>query len=156
MGTFLLLLCVLAAIFTVGPLGLAPWYGLRGIRRKDADAVEQATKWTTLFGGGATVTGLLGAATLAFSDTYDYNTPWVVIATTLTLVLLALVFLWTVPSLRKGASLLTGRDADPARPAGEVNAQLEAATGRIAAAAGTTLLLIVAIIIMAVTRPFGV
>ncbi|MBA3489430.1 MAG: hypothetical protein H0T78_07780 [Longispora sp.] len=156
MGNFLLLLCVLAALASVGPSALLPWYGLRGIRRRDTDDVEQAAKLLPIFGGGLALTGLLGAVAISFSDTYGFDTPWVIISITLTLVLLAVVYAWTVPALRKGAKLLGGSPDSKVKEVNHPADALDNVAGRVGAAAGVTALLIVLITIMVVTRPFGV
>lgn len=178
MTTLLVVVHVLAAIFVVGPLGVAPLLGLRGIRRRDADRIHAAAQQTTLFGAGSIVVSALGAGAVATNDRYDFTTPWVTISMTLYVVALAITFAATVPALRGAARLVEigppqasaavagddqaaavdrGDTPPPTTTADDLTAQskLDSARGRVLVSASMILIIFAAIAVLMVTKPFS-
>lgn len=181
MTTLLVVVHVLAAIFVIGPLCVAPLTGLRGIRRRDPDRVHAAARQTALFGAGSVVVGALGAAAVAAGDRYDFTTPWVTISATLYVVALVITFAATVPALRGAARVVgagtpqlgappppAGTDADRgatvdhddtglATTADDLFSQskLDSAQGRVGVSAVAMLLIFAAIAVLMVTKPFS-
>ncbi len=170
MQTFLHVLHVAFAILLVGPLLLAPFLGIRGIRRRDVDEVRQATRWTAVFGLGTLVVALFGVATAATSKEYTLHTTWITVSMTLYVVALLLVFVWAVPALRRAARMVEGgvleqpEPTEPTEPEATVTAsgpqlaskaQLDTVSGVVAAAGGVVALLFLVVTALMVIKPFG-
>ncbi|GAA5195215.1 hypothetical protein GCM10023322_61460 [Rugosimonospora acidiphila] len=165
---------VLAAVLLIGPFTLAAFLGYRAIRRHDADNTRWAGRILARFGLGSLLVALLGVGALSSSDRYTFRTPWVIISLTLYVITMGLATGYTVPAIRRAASMIeqsvperlsapgTGEpnkseeEASPLPPAELATKQrLDAVAGRIAGSGGLVLLLIVVITILMVTRPFG-
>jgi uncharacterized membrane protein len=183
MHTFLLMLHVVAAVFLVGPLVVAPMSGLRALRLGNAPAVRDAARQTTLYGMLSVLVFGLGAAVVPTEpEDYTFGTPWVIIAMTLYILTLLVVLGLVAPALNKAANLLgaanpaepetgVGDAADeplpPAPPPGpaapvalqdqspEVRAKLDALRGRVAASSGITAGMLLVITVLMVVKPFG-
>ncbi len=170
MQTFLQLLHVAAATILVGPLLLAPFLGLRGIRRRDVDEIRQATRWTAMFGAGTVVVFLLGVATTATSKEYSFRTTWITVSMTLYVVAMFLVYVWAVPALRRAARMVEGgvldqpaptepEEPDPTvtatGPQLATKAQLDSASGVVGAAAAVLAILFLVVTTLMVVKPFG-
>jgi uncharacterized membrane protein len=186
MHLFLQTLHVLAAVFLAGPLVIAPMTGLRALRAGDERGVREAVRTTWLFGLLSLVIAGLGMLVVAVPDKpkeYGFGTPWVIISTTLYILVLAGVLLAVVPALRSAARLLAPEPViavqpDTAEPGpGDtatfaaaadtsvlippsqrdpaVRTKLDALRGRIAATSGIVAVLVLVIAILMVTKPFG-
>ncbi|WP_238010718.1 DUF2269 family protein [Dactylosporangium sp. AC04546] len=157
MERFVVLVHVLAAVLLIGPLVLAGFVGRRAIRKNDADEARQAFvagRWAT---AGSIVVALFGALAVAVSSRYTFATPWVIISSTLFVVLLGVSAGYTVPALRKAARLLQQRSAVAAldEPDGVERERLSALGDRLAGAAGLSFVIVCVIVVLMVYRPFG-
>ncbi|MGH3715621.1 MAG: DUF2269 family protein [Micromonosporaceae bacterium] len=152
MGTLLVTLHVLTAIFLIGPLTLAPFIGLRAVVRRDADAVRRAARTTMLLAGASGLVFLLGIAATANSDVIHYSTPWVVISITLSVIALVGLLLVAAPSLRTVAGMIDdGTIASDAH----AKAKMDSLRGRIGASAGLAALAWALVVILMMTKPFS-
>lgn len=174
---------VLAAVFLIGPMAIAPMLGLRAIRRHDARGVHEAARTTTLYTLlSLIVTGLGFLAVAVGSDRWAFSDAWIVISITLYVIALLLGIGVVAPGLTGAARLLDGSTPTPAtplappstpadssldaptlpEPAGtdtatidvEARRKLDASYGRIAASSGIVALLLMIIVIFMVVRPF--
>ncbi|GAA0732976.1 hypothetical protein GCM10010199_50680 [Dactylosporangium roseum] len=157
MQRFVVMLHVLAAVLLIGPLVLTGFWGRGAIRRGDADGTRQAfrvARWAT---AGSLLVAVLGALAVAWSGRYSFGTPWVVIATTLYLVLLGVSAGYTVPALRRAGLLLQRRSAVTAleEPDDTERDRLSGLASRLAGAGGLSLAVAATIVILMVLRPFG-
>lgn len=107
MSTVLNTLHVVLAVLVIGPLVLAPFAARRAIRKRSADGVRLAANQTALFGAGAVVVAGLGVATVLTGEAWTMVTPWVLIASTLFVVALAVTWGYAVPALRRAASMVS-------------------------------------------------
>jgi uncharacterized membrane protein len=172
MHTFLVLLHVLAAVFLIGPLVVAPMFGLRALRLGNATAVRDAARQTTLYGLLSLVVFAFGALAVATEEKdYTFGSVWVSVSMTLYILTLLLVLLVVAPALGKVAKLLgapvpdgdeDGDDEPAATPlvplaaqAPEVKGVLDALRGRIAASSGIVAVLVLATTVLMVLKPFG-
>jgi uncharacterized membrane protein len=108
---FLRTLHVVAAVLLIGPLLAAPFVAWWAIRRRDAETVRFAANQMALFGAGTLVVAGLGLATLVTGDEWTTTTPWVLVAATLFVVALGLIWGYAVPGLRRAASLVAEENA---------------------------------------------
>ncbi|MFB9177921.1 DUF2269 family protein [Dactylosporangium sucinum] len=157
MERFVVLIHVLAAVLLIGPLVLAGFWGRRAIRRGDADEARQAFvagRWAT---AGSVVVALFGAFAVAATPRYTFGTPWVIISSTLYVVLLGVSAAYTVPALRKAARLLQRRSAVAAldEPDDAERERLSALADRLGGAAVLSLVIVCVIVVFMVYRPFG-
>lgn len=169
MHTFLVLLHVLAAVFLIGPLVMAPMYGLRALRLGDAGGVHNAARQTMLYGLLSLVVFAFGTLAVATTDEdYTFGSVWVTVSMTLYILTLLLVLLVVAPALGKVAKLLTApepedEDAEPtatplvplAAQAPEVKGLLDGLRGRIAASSGIVAVLVLVTTALMVLKPFG-
>ncbi|MCW2503737.1 MAG: conjugal transfer protein TrbL [Actinomycetia bacterium] len=185
MHLFLLTLHVLAAVFLAGPLVIAPMTGLRALRAGDERGVRDSVRTSWLFGLLSLVIAGLGLLVVPTRPKeYGFGTPWVIISTTLYILVVAGVLLVLVPALRSAAKLLTPEPriavqpdttaepgpgdtatfasaADtsvlipPSERDPEIRAKLDALRGRIAATSGIVSVLVLVIAVLMVTKPFG-
>lgn len=107
MNTFLNAVHVVTAVLLVGPLVVAPFAARWLIGLRNADGVRLAANLVALFGVGIVLVAGFGVATLFSSDEWTPTTPWVLIAATLFVVALGLVWGYAVPALRTAASLVS-------------------------------------------------
>jgi uncharacterized membrane protein len=121
--TFVLTLHVLAAVLIIGPFALAAFSGHRAIRRDDADDTRDAARFMARFGAGSLLVALLGVGALAGSDRYTFRTPWVIISLTLYVVAMGVATGYTVPAMRKAATLIEASAGGKAAPAPAVAAE---------------------------------
>ena len=179
MTTFVLTLHVLAAVFLIGPMAIAPMMGMRAIRRHDARGVHEAARTTTLYTLLSLVVAGLGfLLTAVGSDRWSFGDAWIVISTTLYVIALLLGIGVVAPGLTGAARLLDASTTVPAtplttptapdataetpEPAGtdtatidvEARRKVDAAYGRVAASSGIVALLLLIIVILMVVRPF--
>ncbi|MGH3737961.1 MAG: DUF2269 family protein [Micromonosporaceae bacterium] len=152
MGTLLVTLHVLTAIFLIGPLTLAPFFGLRAVVRRDADAVRRAARATMLLAATSGVVFGFGIGATALSDRFSYGTPWVTISITLSVVALLALLLVATPALRSIAGLISDGEiaTDP-----HAKAKMDSLRGRVAASAGLTALIWAIVVILMMTKPFS-
>jgi len=177
MHTFLVLLHVLAAVFLIGPLVIAPMFGLRALRLGAADAVRDAARQTTLYGLLSLTVFAFGVLAVATEeDDYTFRSIWVNVSMTLYILALLLVLGVLAPSLGKAARLLSAPESvqvDPvdgelpqpepaptqpvplAAQEPEVKGKLDALRGRIAASSGIVAVLIFVTTVLMVLKPFG-
>jgi uncharacterized membrane protein len=177
MGTFVITLHVIAVVLLVGPMVVAAFSARRGIKARDAKAVQTASRVLTLFGFGYLLVGLLGVLAVSTNSQYRFGAPWVVISITLFVVILALVFGYNAPATHKAARMIrsgaldTTLDAEPEMSAPvtpptdepQQHAGSRATTGqhlaeisaRITLTGLLTLLGVVLIVILMVVKPFG-
>jgi uncharacterized membrane protein len=184
MHLFLLTLHVLAAVFLAGPLVIAPMTGLRALRAGDERGVRDSVRTSWLFGLLSLVIAGLGLLVVPTRPKeYGFGTPWVIISTTLYILVLAGVQLAVVPALRSAAKLLapepviavqpdtaepgpgdtatfaSAADTSVLIPPSErdpaIRTKLDALRGRIAATSGIVAVLVLVIAILMVTKPFG-
>jgi uncharacterized membrane protein len=168
---------VLAAVLVIGPFALAGFAGHRAIRRNDADDTRDAARFMARFGLGSLLVALLGIGALAASDRYTFRTPWVIISLTLYVVAMGVATGYTVPAMRKAATLIEAGDQpapveQPAPVAGEGDVEgdtpvppagfnaatlerLNGIAGRVIGSGALVLVLVALITILMVTRPFG-
>ncbi|SHN34839.1 DUF2269 family protein [Cryptosporangium aurantiacum] len=179
MTKFVLTLHVLAAVFLIGPMAIAPMMGMRAIRRHDARGVHEAARTTTLYTLLSLVVAGLGFLLIAVNnDRWSFGDTWIVISTTLYVIALLLGIGVVAPGLTGAARLLdasttvpatplstpaeTTVDPTTAEPAGtdtatidvEARRKVDAAYGRIAASSGVVSLLLLIIVVLMVVRPF--
>src|SRR5918993_1128786 len=108
MHTFLLTLHVVAAVFLIGPLAIAPMTGLRGIRKQEAGTVRDAARLTMLYGLLSLIVFGLGVAVVPTRpERYTFGTAWIVISMTLYIIAVLATLLVVAPSLGQAAKLLT-------------------------------------------------
>jgi hypothetical protein len=105
-STFLNTLHVVLAVLVIGPLVVAPFAARRAITSRNADGVRFAANQVALFGAGTMLVAGFGVATVLTGDEWTMITPWVLIASTLFVVALGLIFGYAVPALRRAASLV--------------------------------------------------
>ncbi|GAA4204961.1 DUF2269 family protein [Actinocatenispora rupis] len=171
MFTLLLTLHVLLAIFLIGPLAMIPMTAMRSIRKRDASAVGDAARQTTVYGLASIVVFLLGFGVAGSkSNRFSLGDPWITISMTLYVIALVLVLAVLVPDLRRAAKLLTAGVPDAPKPAkgdepeetvsataSELaeHARLSSVRARVSAIGGLVALLFIAIIVLMVTKPFS-
>ena len=177
MHTFLVLLHVIAAVFLIGPLVIAPMFGLRALRTGNVGGLHDAARQTTLYALLSLVIFAFGVLAVATEDDdYTFGTIWVNVSITLYILALVLTLLVVAPALNKAAKLITAPasvQVDPvdgelptpepgpapivplASQEPEVKGKLDALRGRIAASAGTSSVLILVITALMVLKPFG-
>jgi uncharacterized membrane protein len=177
MHTFLVLLHVVAAVFLIGPLVIAPMFGLRALRTGNPDGLRDAARQTTLYGLLSLVVfgfGVLAVATE--DDDYTFGTIWVNVSLTLYILALLLTLLVVAPALNKAAKLITAPSTVQVDPVDgelpapepgltapvplsaqqpEVKGKLDGLRGRIAASSGIASVLILVITALMVLKPFG-
>jgi uncharacterized membrane protein len=117
-STFLNTLHVLAAVLLTGPLLAAPFAARRAIARRSTYGVRVIANLLALFGAGSLLVAALGVATVLAGDEWELTTPWVLIATTLYVVALGLIWLYAVPALRRAAHLLEAAEPAPTPESG--------------------------------------
>lgn len=180
MTKFVLTLHVLAAVFLIGPMAIAPMMGMRAIRRHDARGAHEAARTTTLYTLLSLVVAALGFVLIAVgNDKWSFGDAWITISVTLYVIALLLGIGVVAPGLTGAARLLdasttvpatplttsdtaAGTDAGLTEPAGtdtatidvEHRRKIDAAYGRVAASSGIVALLLVIIVIFMVVRPF--
>lgn len=177
MHTFLVLLHVVAAVFLIGPLVIAPMSGLRALRRGNADGLHDAARQTTLYGLLSLVVFAFGTLAVATEDKdYTFGSIWVNVSMTLYILAFLLVLAVVAPSLGRAAKLLSAPsavDVDPvdgelpapepgpvalvplSAQAPEVKGKLDALRGRIAASSGIVSVLLLVTVALMVLKPFG-
>ena len=177
MHTFMVLLHVVAAVFLIGPLAVAPMFGLRALRTGNTDGLRDAARQTTLYGLLSLIVFGFGALAVATEDNdYTFGSIWVSVSITLYILALLLTLLVVAPALSKAAKLITAPgtvqidpvDGElPAPEAGqattvplasqepEVKGKLDALRGRIAASSGIVSVLILITTALMVLKPFG-
>ncbi|GAA3385712.1 DUF2269 family protein [Cryptosporangium minutisporangium] len=182
MTTFVLTLHVLAAVFLIGPMAIAPMMGMRAIRRHDARGVHEAARTTTLYTLLSLVVAGLGfLLTAVGSERWSFSDAWIVISITLYVIALLLGIGVVAPGLTGAARLLDASTTVPAtpidaagdsttpesaapvtEPAGtdtatidvEARRKVDSAYGRIAASSGVVSLLLLIIVVLMVVQPF--
>lgn len=172
MYDFLVALHVLSAVLLIGPFALAAFAGYRAIRRHNADDTREAARWMARFGLGSILVVILGFGALGMSDEWTFGTPWIIISITVYLITMGIATGYTVPALRKAATLVEsdtlGRPgmaqsaADETGPTVTASAdelatrgRLDAVAGRIAGSGAIVLLGVAIITVLMATRPFG-
>jgi len=177
MHTFLVLLHVLAAVFLIGPLVVAPMAGLRALRLGDGGRLQDAARQTTLYGLLSTTVFVFGVLAVATEDDdYTFSTIWVNVSMTLYVLALLLILLVVAPALNKSAKLinapatvtvdpvdgeLPAPEPGPVAPVPltaqepEVKGKLDALRGRIAASSGMVSVLLLVTAALMVLKPFG-
>lgn len=120
MHTFLVTLHVVAAVFLIGPMAIAPMAGLRGIRQQDTGTVRAAARQTMLFALLSLLVFGFGVAIVATGhEDYSFGTAWISISMTLYLLVLLITTLVVAPSLGQAVKLLTtGSTVDTSAAAG--------------------------------------
>lgn len=117
MTKFVLTLHVIAAVFLIGPMAIAPMMGMRAIRRHDARGVHEAARTTTLYTLLSLVVAGLGFVLIAVgSDKWSYGDAWIVISSTLYVIALLLGIGVVAPGLTGAARLLDASTTVPATP----------------------------------------
>ncbi|GAA0267110.1 DUF2269 family protein [Cryptosporangium japonicum] len=176
MTKFVLTLHVLAAVFLIGPMAIAPMIGMRAIRRHDARGVHEAARTTTLYTLLSLVVAALGFVLIGVSNgRWSFGDAWITISMTLYVIALLLGIGVVAPGLTGAARLLDASTPVPAtqvpvtdtavetpEPAGtdtatidvETRRKVDAAYGRVAASSGIVALLLIIIVIFMVVRPF--
>jgi uncharacterized membrane protein len=179
MTKFVLTLHVLAAVFLIGPMAIAPMLGMRAIRRHDARGVHEAARTTTLYTLLSLVVSGLGFLLVAVGNSrWSFSDAWIVISITLYVIALLLGIGVVAPGLTGAARLLDASTTVPAtplsaaepatdpaltpEPAGtdtatidvEARRKLDSAYGRVAASSGVVSLLLLIIVVFMVVRPF--
>ncbi|WP_417554394.1 DUF2269 family protein [Microbacterium sp.] len=140
MGTVMILLHVLTAVFIVGPMAIIPMTGLRTLRSGNASAVRSLAKSTAIFSWLSLLTFLLGFG-VAGMWKISMGTPWVLMSTIAYVIAFVLSTFVVVPQMRKAADQVEDAAAG-AKPA---------AYGAVAAFSGiTSLLLLVVVVLMVV------
>lgn len=119
MHTFLVTLHVVAAVFLIGPMAIAPMSGLRGIRQQDAGVTRAAARQTMLYALLSLLVFGLGVAVVPTGHDYTFGTAWITISMTLYLIVLLVTTLVVAPSLGQAVKLLTsGSSVDTSVAAG--------------------------------------
>ena len=117
MHTFLTTLHVLAAVFLIGPLAVAPMTGLRAIRHQDVATVRGSARQTTLYGLLSLVVFGLGLAVVPTEHRhYSFGSAWITISMTLYIIALLITLLVVAPSLMRAAKLLATGAVDEEQP----------------------------------------
>ena len=178
MTKFVLTLHVLAAVFLIGPMAIAPMMGMRAIRRHDARGVHEAGRTTTLYTLLSLVVAGLGLVLIAVGNgRWSFGDAWITISMTLYVIALLLGIGVVAPGLTAAARLLDSSTTVPATPLSTATAtdatetlepagtdtatidvehrrKIDAAYGRVAASSGIVALLLIIIVIFMVVRPF--
>lgn len=152
MRTLLVTLHVLAAIFLIGPLTLAPFIGLRAVVRRDAAAVHRAARTTMVLAAASGLVFLLGIGATASSEVIRYSTPWVTISITLSVIALLALLLVAAPALRSIAGMI--EDGTVAADS-HAKAKMDSLRGRIGASAGLAALAWALVVVLMMTKPFS-
>jgi uncharacterized membrane protein len=164
---FVVTLHVLSAVLLIGPLLFATFGGYQAVRRHDAEGTRSAASMMARFSLGSLLVALLGVGAIFASDRFSFRTPWVIISSTLYVIMMGLATGSTVPALRRAARVLD--EGVLARPALEEEPSSVSATttevvnkerldnlaGRIAGSGGLVTLAAVAITVFMTVRPFG-
>lgn len=152
---FLVLLHVLTVVFVVGPAALAPWDGVRGLARRDADEIHTAGRRSMMFNAATAVVFASGLAAVTASDEHSVTAPWIVISITLYVVALTLGVGVVPATLSRIAKKVKIAAADVAAAAPEVDAIVQRNRGRLGAMAALTGVLYAVIVMLMVLRPFS-
>jgi hypothetical protein len=167
---FVVTLHVLSAVLLIGPLLFATLSGYRAVRRHDAEGTRTAAGMMARFSLGSLLVALLGVGAIFASDRFTFRTPWVIISSTLYVIMMGLATGSTVPALRKAARVLDeGVLARPLPSTEEEEApavsgtttevvnkeRLDNLAGRIAGSGGLVTLAAVTITVFMTVRPFG-
>jgi uncharacterized membrane protein len=177
MHTFLVLLHVIAAVFLIGPLVIAPMFGLRALRLGNTDGLRDAARQTTQYGLLSLIVFAFGVLAVATEDDeYTFSTIWVNVSMTLYILALLVVLLIVAPALNKASKLVSAPatvqvdpvdgelpppEPGPASPLPlasqepEVKGKLDALRGRIASSSGIVSVLLLATTALMVLKPFG-
>lgn len=171
MFTLLLTLHVLFAVFLIGPLTMVPMTAMRSIRKRDASAVADAARQTTIFGLASIVVFVIGFGVVGTKPSrFSLGDPWITISMTLYVIALVLVLAVLVPDLRRAAKLLTAGVPEAPKPTkGDEpeetlsatpteladHARISSVRARVSAIGGLVTLLFIAIIVLMVTKPFS-
>lgn len=118
MYRFIVTLHVLSAVLLIGPLLFATLSGYQAVRRHDAGGTRAAAGLMARFSLGSLLVALLGVGAVFASDRFTFRTPWVIISSTLYVIMMGLATGSTVPALRRAARILDeGVLARPVPPA---------------------------------------
>lgn len=151
MGTLVVTLHVLTAMFFIGPLALAPFVGLRALVRRDADGIRRASRTTVLLATGSGSVFLLGLAAAGLSKRISLDTPWLTASATLSAIAVVAVLLVAAPGLRSVAALIeAGITAD-----GRTRARLDALRGRIGMSATLAAAAWMIVVVLMTVKPFS-
>jgi uncharacterized membrane protein len=179
MTKFVMVLHVLAAVFLIGPMAIAPMIGMRAIRKHDARGVHEAARTTTLYTLLSLVVAGLGLVLTAVGSKYwSFGDVWIVVSLTLYVIALLLGIGVVSPGLTAAARLLDASTSVPAtplspptvtdatvaeapEPAGtdtatidvEARRKVDAAYGRVAASSGIVALLLIIVVVLMVWHP---
>jgi uncharacterized membrane protein len=177
MHTFMVLLHVVAAVFLIGPLVVAPMFGLRALRIGNPEGLRDSARQTTLYGLLSLIVFAFGTLAVATEKKdYTFGTIWVNVSMTLYILALVVVLLVLAPALNKASKLVsapstvqidpvTGElpapEPGPVAPVPlsaqepEVKGKLDALRGRIAASSGIVSVLLLVTTALMVLKPFG-
>ena len=170
MYRFIVTLHVLSAVLLIGPLLFATLGGYQAVRRHDAEGTRSAASMMARFSLGSLLVALLGVGAIFASDRFSFRTPWVIISSTLYVIMMGLATGSTVPALRRAARVLDEGVLARPLPATDEEApasvsatttevvnkeRLDNLAGRIAGSGGLVTLAAVAITVFMTVRPFG-
>ncbi|WP_308493185.1 DUF2269 family protein [Microbacterium terrisoli] len=138
MGTVMIILHVITAVFIVGPMAVIPMTGLRTLRSGNASAVRSLAKSTAIFSWLSLITFVIGFG-VAGAWKISIGTPWILWSIIAYVIAFVLSVFVVAPQLNKAAGQVDGA-AEGTKPAGY---------GVITASSGiASLLLLVVVLLM--------
>lgn len=141
MGTVMIVLHVITAVFIVGPMAVIPMTGLRTLRSGNASAVRSLAKSTALFSWLSLLTVLFGFG-VAGMWKISMGAWWILVSTIAYVIAFVLSTFVVVPQMRKAADQVEGAAAGT-KPA---------AYGAVAALSGITSLLLLLVVVLMVVH----
>ncbi|MGB3732149.1 DUF2269 family protein [Microbacterium sp.] len=141
MGTVMIVLHVITAVFIVGPMAVIPMTGLRTLRSGNASAVRSLAKSTALFSWLSLLTVLFGFG-VAGMWKISMGAWWILVSTIAYVIAFVLSTFVVVPQMRKAADQVEGASAGT-KPA---------AYGAVAAFSGITSLLLLLVVVLMVVH----
>lgn len=141
MGTVMIVLHVITAVFIVGPMAIIPMTGLRTLRSGNASAVRSLAKSTAIFSWLSLLTFLFGFG-VAGMWKISMSTWWVLVSAIAYVIAFVLSTFVVVPQMRKAAGQVEGA-APGTKPA---------AYGAVAAVSGITSLLLLLVVVLMVVH----
>jgi uncharacterized membrane protein len=141
MGTVMIVLHFITAVFIVGPMAIIPMTGLRTLRSGNASAVRSLAKSTALFSWLSLLTVLFGFG-VAGMWKISMGTWWILVSTIAYVIAFVLSTFVVVPQMRKAADQVEGAAAGT-KPA---------AYGAVAALSGITSLLLLLVVVLMVVH----
>jgi uncharacterized membrane protein len=160
-----LVLHLLAAIFLIGPLGLAGTLSARWVKDGDVGALKAGHRTTQVYSLVSIIVPVLGVGLTSMKihdhKLWSMSQAWVGASLALFIVAIGVSLLVISPAQKKALAALEGPTADAVptdgtevtEPPKHVPASLDLLMGRLQAASGVQMLCWLAIVVLMVTKP---